>query len=132
RANLKRVELPRAPSGSVGKLAFPFTVGKHSYRLVAKSPRKEVADLKSAASRLDVRAKIPPVLIAPAQALVIKPSGQDPQIAFHWANPGELTDFVIEIARTRNLKERIIAKPVGHDLAFEMPIGDEAGEVFWR
>ncbi len=128
--NLKEVSLATA-AGSAGRVNAKLNIGKGYYRLVARSSRGELKELKSSPTRYEVRAKVPPVLLAPAINAMVQPD-QSESLSFQWSNPGDLEQMLIEVSSTKDMKQRIHSEEVGRNVVIKVPAFSNSGPLFWR
>jgi hypothetical protein len=158
--------------GQSGKLNFPiggFESGRRYIRLIAKN-QKTSSELKSSIVRLELRKPVAPILLRPAPGAQVSfgsysagdshavgnsqavgdsrashassASGDSQGVEFSWANPGHLEQMTIEIARTRDLKDRLALKTVANLLTYNWIIepsrvgqtiqAKSGDEIFWR
>lgn len=132
RSRLKKVEGVEVVSGAKGQAHFPVTLGKTYFRLTARSSRPTLPPLASSVFRADLRAKLPPQLLEPVRNGVVSVSPENKQVLFRWANPGRLTDVVIEVARSADLTKFLYTKNLGRETEHLVEVSGENGPVYWR
>ena len=118
-------------SGSSGRIDAKIEIGKGYYRLVARSNRADLKEIRSLPTRYDVRAKVAPVLFVPALNTIVQPSSKQ-TVTFEWSNPGELERLILEIASTKDLKSKIYSEEIGRSIVMEIPAPDVSGPLYWR
>jgi hypothetical protein len=129
---LKAAAIEKPVAGSSGKLTAKLPIGKGYYRLVAKSSRADLKELRSSPTRFEVRAKLPPVLLWPNVNAMIVPEKSDDSISFQWSNPGELDQMLLELSTTKDLKQRIHSEEVGRSVTLNVPAFSVSGPLYWR
>jgi hypothetical protein len=130
RTELKAVEGVASAAGDAGILKFPAATGKSYLRLVAESTDSKLPPLKSSVIRYEVREAVAPRAQTPAEGGRTEVGHR--KVELEWSNPGQLEELMIEIARSRDLKESLHAKRLGQALRYVYEIPGEAGSVFWR
>lgn len=118
---------------SCGVVVRDLSVGRQYFQLQAESKNKKNVKLLSSVFRVDFRSKQPPVPVEPVQNSMVSLQRLANGIDFRWANPGELSELIFEVASDKNLKhsmkkERFYGKKLSHSIILK----DLTGAVYWR
>lgn len=135
RTELKGTAIKKSATGIEGRLAYPMQIGDKGFlKLVARSSRG-LPELESSIVHYEVRAKQAPLPLEPAPgatARFVTPEKGVREVLLRWANPGALTDLMVETARSRDLRLSLVAKNVGEAVSYQTDFGQMPGFVYWR
>jgi FecR protein len=83
--------------------------GDYYWRLIAKPTDEKAEPMVSSVYRLRVLPKRPPVALNPTPESVINAPAESKEflVPFRWANPGHLTDVVIQLAESADLRANL-------------------------
>lgn len=105
--------------------------GEYYWRLTATNPARPGEALRSKVYRVKVLAKKPPVPLSPDDKSVVRILDDNPVIGFRWANPGRLSNPVLEIAESKDFKTGYRTMSAEDreftELSFKKP-----GTYYWR
>ncbi len=119
-----------AVSGDAVEIATQIPVGKHYWQIVASHSDVSKPRMMSPISRNLIIAKVPPVLLAPANAskLII---GKDKSFIFRWGNPARLNNLLIEVATDAQMKKAVLRDTLPAGDLLESTV-KKPGKYYWR
>lgn len=128
-----RQELKATPNTKLvgDKIITNLPPGSYYWRLVTQESGKQEAPLVSAVYRLRVLPKRPPVALLPEKEQNIFTMDQQPKVLFKWANPGRLSDIVVELAESENLRQAPQTLRVKDSDVLEANLS-KSGTYYWR
>lgn len=105
--------------------------GEYYWRLTATNPANPSEPLKSKVYRVKVLAKKPPVPLSPGDKSVVRILDDNPVIGFRWANPGRLSNAILEIAESKDFRSGYRTLPTEERDFAEIPV-QKPGTYYWR
>jgi hypothetical protein len=116
--------------GTTGELEVKIPVGKHYWQIVGTPADKAQPTLFSSVSRNQIIAKVPPVLIFPANLAKIVVSKKQ-KLTFRWGNPAKLNNLLLEVGQDPQLKNKVLSQALPPADFFESGIA-LPGVYYWR
>lgn len=114
-----------------GKLTTTLAPGDYYWRLVAQDPTQPGGPIVSNTYRVRIFPKRPAIPLIPEKDLAVVAPEENPTVLFKWANPGKLSDVVVEIAESQDLRKGAIRQSATSGDFLEAQI-QKSGTYYWR
>jgi hypothetical protein len=127
-------------SGEKGELRYnlksrpitePSAFGKKYFQIIAEPSDKMLSKITSSIFRIQIRAKIPPLLLTPGSNELVELKNKDQEIHFLWNNTSSFSKSIIEISNSSDLKSPLKIAYLNNTNDFNFNIKNE-GNYYWR
>ncbi|MEQ1664593.1 MAG: hypothetical protein ABL927_04380, partial [Bdellovibrionales bacterium] len=105
--------------------------GKKYFQLVAEPTDKTLSRITSSIFRVQIRAKIPPLLLSPSSNELIELKNKDQEIHFLWNNASSFSKSIIEISNSPDLKAPLKLAYLNNTNEYNFNLKNE-GIYYWR
>ncbi len=111
---------------------LPLKTGRYYFKISAVDVDGKLPPLASFTRRIELRPKLSPITLEPANGSKVQVASDKSEIEFRWANPGQLENLVVEYARSPDLRVDHGSLRLKNELSSRIPIRWNNGEIFWR
>lgn len=118
--------------GDTSKLKLSSKVGRYFFRLVAIPKDPNLPELKSRTFPIEVKAKIPPVVLSPEKNANLVLKGENKSINLRWVARNKFEQLTVEIAKDPSLQQKVLTEPLEiKNSTAEIPFA-ESGQFYLR